>query len=217
MPPETRQGVPRRSQAKGTSKFSARPPERLSGRDRAELYAFLAGTGLRVNEVRQSEVADLELTTAVAVVRLAAGITKSGKQESVPLRTDRVDLLRQRIGKRKPADQAFCIPSALIARIHADCRRAGIAHRDDRGLVVDVHSLRTTFGTWLSKSVVPPRVALQLMRHSDIRLTMQTYTDPNLFDLQGAVKAIPSVAHDPVKSSATRSFPVICSRDIDVA
>ena len=38
----------------------------------------------------------------------------------------------------------------------------------------------------LSKSGVPPRVAQRLMRHSDIRLTMQTYTDPKFFDLKGA-------------------------------
>jgi hypothetical protein len=46
----------------------------------------------------------------------------------------------------------------------------------------------------LSKSGVPPRVAQQLMRHSDIRLTMGVYTDPKLFDLQGAVNSLPSVA-----------------------
>jgi hypothetical protein len=60
-----------------------------------------------------------------------------------------------------------------------------------------------------------------LMRHSDIRLTMEVYTDPRLFDLHGAVESIPSVASSvaqpSVKSSATESFPVTSSRDAHVA
>ena len=56
----------------------------------------------------------------------------------------------------------------------------------------------------LARSGVSMRVAQQLMRHSDIRLTTNVYADPKLFDLQGAVESIPSVpsvapsvAHDP--------------------
>src|SRR4029079_2682654 len=85
-------------------------------------------------------------------------------------------------------------PADLIRRFHADCRRAGIARRDDRGRQLDIHALRTTFGTMLARSGVPMRTAQQLMRHSDIRLTANLYVDPALLDLQGAVEAIPSVA-----------------------
>jgi integrase len=232
---EAARNAPRRRQAKPgerDARFIREKAERLSGPARADLYAFLAGTGLRVGEVRQLKVADLDLDAAVPVVRLSAAVTKNGKDDYVPLRSDLIVMLRRQVEGRKPTDPTFDIPTNLIERFHADCRRAGISYRDDRGLVVDVHSLRTTSGTWLSRSGVPPRVAQQLMRHSDIRLTMGVYTDPRLFDLQGAVESIPSVtpaeghrcsfvapsvAHDPVKSSATESFPVISSRDVDVA
>ena len=43
------------------------------------------------------------------------------------------------------------------------------------------------------------------MRHSRIDLTMQVYTDAKLFDLHGALEALPSVAPTPVKSGATES------------
>jgi hypothetical protein len=43
------------------------------------------------------------------------------------------------------------------------------------------------------------------MRHSDIRLTMQTYTDPKLFDLSRAIDSLPSVAPTPGFSGATQS------------
>jgi hypothetical protein len=68
---------------------------------------------------------------------------------------------------------------------------AGIPKADDRGRTVDFHSLRHTFGTLLSVGGVNPRTAQQAMRHSDIKLTMNIYTDPRLLDVAGAVDALP--------------------------
>ena len=41
----------------------------------------------------------------------------------------------------------------------------------------DFHSLRHTLATNLARRNIAPRVAMQIMRHSDIRLTMNHYTD----------------------------------------
>jgi integrase len=57
---------------------------------------------------------------------------------------------------------------------------------------VDVHSLRHTFATLLARNGVTPSVAQKLMRHSDIRLTMNTYTHLDLADTAGAVAALPA-------------------------
>jgi len=40
---------------------------------------------------------------------------------------------------------------------------------------------------------VVPRMAQELMRHSDIRLTMNTYTHLQLIDTAGAVERLPSI------------------------
>ena len=40
------------------------------------------------------------------------------------------------------------------------------------GIKLDFHSLRHTFGTLLAASGIHPKTAQQLMRHSDINLTM---------------------------------------------
>ena len=69
-----------------------------------------------------------------------------------------------------------------------------IDKRDDRGRTLDVHALRTTFGTLLSKGGVAPRTAQAAMRHSDIKLTMGVYTDPKLLDVRGALDALPTLA-----------------------
>lgn len=49
---------------------------------------------------------------------------------------------------------------------------AGIPKRDERRRTVDVHAMRTTFGTLLRKAGVYPRTAQAAMRHSTIDLTM---------------------------------------------
>jgi integrase len=77
-----------------------------------------------------------------------------------------------------------------------DLRLAGIPKRDDRGRTLDVYALRHTFGTLLSKGGVAPRTAQAAMPHSDIKLTMNVYTDPKLLDVRGALDALPALPLD---------------------
>ncbi len=90
----------------------------------------------------------------------------------------------------------FTVPPQLVKILDRDLRAAGIAKRDDRGRTVDVHALRHTFGTHLSKAGVSPRTAQAAMRHSRIDLTMNVYTDPLLLDLSGAVERLPDLPLD---------------------
>ena len=92
-----------------------------------------------------------------------------------------------------PASKLFNVPDDLSKVFERDRAVAGIAKSDDRGRTVDVHALRHTFGTMLSKAGVSPRVAQAAMRHSSIDLTMNVYTDPRLLDVQGAVESLPSI------------------------
>jgi hypothetical protein len=81
---------------------------------------------------------------------------------------------------------ASCFSDRLLAA-------AGIPKRDDRGRTLDIHALRHTFGTLMSKGGVAPRTAQAAMRHSDIKLTMNVYTDPRLLDVRGALDALPAL------------------------
>jgi len=47
---------------------------------------------------------------------------------------------------------------------------------DDETGNLDFHALRHTFGSLLAASGIHPKVAQELMRHSDINLTMSRYT-----------------------------------------
>ena len=85
------------------------------------------------------------------------------------------------------------MPAGLVRILDRDLKLAGIPKTDSRGWTVDVHGLRHTFGTLLSRGNVAPRVAQAAMRHSTIDLTMNVYTDPKLLDVAGALERLPKL------------------------
>ncbi|MCE9604430.1 MAG: site-specific integrase [Planctomycetia bacterium] len=95
---------------------------------------------------------------------------------------------------RLPAETPlFNVPTGLVRILDRDLKAAGIAKKDERGRTVDVHAMRHTYGTLLSKAGVAPRTAQAAMRHSSIDLTMNVYTDPKLLDVAGALESLPSL------------------------
>ena len=92
-----------------------------------------------------------------------------------------------------PDSPLFTVPAGLVRILDRDLTLAGIPKVDERGRTIDVHALRHTFGTLLSKGGVAPRTAQAAMRHSTIDLTMNTYTDPKLLDVAGAMEALPAL------------------------
>jgi integrase len=112
-----------------------------------------------------------------------------------------------------PETPVFHVPTQLIRILDRDLAAAGIPKRDERGRTLDVHAMRTTFGTLLSAAGVFPRTAQAAMRHSDIGLTMNTYTDPKLLDVAGAVESLPALplASDPGRDrlAATGTEPAV--------
>lgn len=80
-----------------------------------------------------------------------------------------------------------------LARVESRDGKEVVVKTDDRGRTIDIHALRHTFGTHLSKAGVPLRTALAAMRHSDPSLTANVYTDPKLLDVAGAVASLPAL------------------------
>ena len=216
----------RRGKRKGqtVAKLSPEVEARLTrvGQERALIYKTLVLTGLRLNELRSLTIGQLELNNAVPFAKLDAKDEKNRQGSDIPLRVDLADDLREWIKLRQAA---FCgsdvdfkrlnvltVPTGLRKILDRDLVAAGIARmvtdeetgkqridkRDDRGRTIDVHALRHTFGTWLSKGGVPLRTAQAAMRHSTPTLTANVYTDPRLLDVHGALNALPSL---PLKSS----------------
>lgn len=193
------------------------------GRERALIYKTLVLTGLRKGELASITAGQLVLDAEPAYLVLDAADEKNREGNLIAIRSDlaadlrgwlsvKVQSLRETTTVRfdrdndhepggiygLPADApVFIVPRDLVRILDRDLNLAGIPKRDERGRTVDVHALRHTFGTLLSKGGVSPRTAQAAMRHSTIDLTMNVYTDPKLLDVAGAVESLPSLPLGP--------------------
>jgi len=198
----------RTGKRKGERTAEVRPEvvERLLaiGRERVMIYRTLLFTGLRCDELRTLTVARLDLTPGAECVILEACNEKNGNGSTIPLRADLAADLRRWIDERHLAatDRLFTVPAGLRRILDRDLKAAGIPKRDDRGKTIDVHALRGTFCTMLSTTGTAPRTAQAAMRHGNIGLTMNTYTDPRLLAVREAVERLPEMN---AKSSAQTS------------
>jgi integrase len=214
----------RRGKRKGKCDAEVRPEVRdrleVLGRERALLYKTLVLTGLRKGELASLTVAQLKLDGSLPHVELDAADEKNREGNDVVIRPDlamdlrhwlddklallQADARRRRepVPGRLPSDlPVFYVPTGLVRIFDRDLKAAGIAKRDERDRTLDVHALRTTFGTLLSKGGVPLRTAQAAMRHSDPSLTANVYTDPKLLDVHGALDALPRLPLDSGQNS----------------
>ena len=204
---------PRRGERYADVRPEVRARLDLLGRERALIYKTLVLSGLRKGELTSLTVAHLHLDDAVPYAELDAADEKNREGSEIALRDDlaadvrswladkleRIQSEARAIGEAPPTRLApdtpvFVVPSGLIRILDRDLEHAGIPKRDDRGRTLDVHALRTTFGTLMSKGGVSPRTAQAAMRHSDIKLTMGVYTDPRLLDVRGALGTLPTLS-----------------------
>ncbi len=153
-------------------------------------YRLILATGLRRDELRQLRWGDVQIEPELACLRLRAETTKGKRADVLPLRQDVAKLLLDCRGDA--GENGRVCPTLPSMESHKRyLKRAGIAYCDGDGRRVDFHALRHTFGTMLAKAGIPPRLAMALMRHTDMALTMNVYTDPRVFDLAGAVEKLP--------------------------
>lgn len=101
--------------------------------------------------------------------------------------------LRQWIEGRAATDLVLGVPNGLLRILNRDLEAAGIDKIDGTGRRVYLHAISHSTGTHLSIAGAPPRTAQAIMRHGDIRLTMNTHTDERLRDKSGAVELVPTL------------------------
>lgn len=160
------------------------------------VYLFLVYTGLRRAEAAALRWGHLHLDSVNRYVELPAPITKSGRPETVPLVETLAEALTAARGETGDGEPVFRrIPK--ISRFYSDLKAAGIDQQDERGRKVVLHSLRHSLATMLAASGVPMPVAQRIMRHRDIRLTAEVYTDEGLLPLAAGIKALPSLIDAP--------------------
>jgi len=162
----------------------------VAGRHRV-VYLTAALTGIRHGELKELRWSDFNLDSIKPSVTVRASVSKNHKQACLPLHPALAMALRE--FRPANADAGQLVFNGLVPRSKVfigHLKAAEISKVDSQGRVVDFHSLRHTFCTNLHRAGVPQREAMELMRHSDPRLTASTYTDASLLSLKTAVEKL---------------------------
>ena len=141
--------------------------------ERRLAYLLMLFAGLRPKEVRELRVEDINLETEE--LRVRASSAKSRREERLPLHPVLIEPLREHIAHLNGRKNLFDLPKRLDKKFSKDIRKAGIEKETAEGRV-SLYSLRHTFCSALARAGVMPAVAARLMRHRDVRTTLQTYT-----------------------------------------
>lgn len=174
---------------------------RLASTDRAMLYKTAYASGLRCSKLRSLTTASLMLGDAAPIIVLEAAHSKSGNRDEQLIPMWLADDLQTWL-RNKPAPAVVSgrlrelWPGSWDGRaaemLREDLKAAGVPYVDEAGEYFDFHAIRHDYLTGFSERDVSPKKAQQLARHSDINLTMNTYTHLKSHDLVETVEAIPN-------------------------
>ena len=156
------------------------------GCERALIYKTLILTGLRKGELAMLRWSDLHLEEPNPWLQVRAEIARSA---ALPIRSDLVDDLKVWKATVGGEGRVFTVAAGIDRIFKRDLAAAKILAKDADGRVVDVRALRHTTASHLATAGVAPRTAQALMRHSDIRLTLGTYSDPQMLDTAAKTKS----------------------------
>jgi len=170
----------------------------LTGGERSLLYRLALATGLRVSELASLRRESFDMSLSPPVVTVAAGYSKRGRQDTLPLSDSIAGVLRPFLatlarGQRLFAMHKFPRTAEMLAADLEAARAKWIAQANDNqrvtreetdfllyldssGRYADFHATRHSFISHLAAAGVHPRVAQSLARHSDINLTMSRYS-----------------------------------------
>jgi len=168
----------------------------MTGRDREMLYLTAMETGLRWNELRSLTRASFQFECEHPTVTVLPCDSKHKKEDVLPLGRETVSALKEYLAIALPTAPAFPMPKSDkgAAMLRVDLEAAGIEYVDPTGRFADFHALRHSFGTLLAQTGVHPKTAQDLMRHSDINLTMTRYTHTVLENQTAALDALPRLS-----------------------
>jgi integrase len=185
-----------------------------SPRHRAVVYLTIIYTGLRRSEMNGLKWDDFKLTETHPHVRVPSSLSKNRKESIHHLRPELVETLTAfRPADAKPEDFVFRGLMPRVPTFKGDLASAGIPFEDARGRRIDIHALRKTFGTLLAASGVSPRVAMELMRHSDMKLTMGVYTDVTQLPVIAEAARLPSLCI-PCAAKNAENFSTATAADV---
>ncbi len=158
---------------------------------RRPVYLTALNSGLRRAELAALQKGDCLLYGDNAYLKVRASTTKNNKAATIWLNDEVAAELKALVKPgANPSEPVFeRIPD--MDQFRNDLAAAGIPYVDAQGRRADFHALRHTLATNLARCGVLPRVAMEFMRHSEMRLTNKTYTDVAHLPLAEAAEMLP--------------------------
>ncbi len=168
-----------------------------NGAERATLYLLAGMTGLRRRELLNIRWAGIHLSADNAFVRVPAKLAKNSREAEQPVPPATAAILQALKAKERPNDEdrVFACLSQHVNTaelLRADLVTAGIEDTDRDGNAICFHSLRNSYISFLANSQTPAKVVQKLARHSDPRLTFNTYARTFAEAEQKAVTFLPN-------------------------
>ncbi len=157
-------------------------------------YLAAMFTGLRRAELGALQWGDIHLDVEQPFISVRASTTKNGKKSEIEIHPQ----LETELRRIKPEDADGATPVFSIGMIASmwmlkrDLMAAGIPYKDAQGRRVDFHALRGSLNTHMALAKVDPQTRKEIMRHSDIKLTLDVYTDKTMLPTSQAIRCLPA-------------------------
>lgn len=153
-------------------------------------------TGLRRGELEQLRWTDVVHKAGRTFIIARAATTKNRltKAQYVPAWFAR-ELVRSKPTGTVEGDVILAagkIPSIWAFRTLL--KRAGVSYKDALGRQADFHAIRRSLNTHMAQNGVDAHTRKEIMRHSELRLTLDVYTDSAVLPTVAAIEALPIFA-----------------------
>jgi integrase len=171
------------------------------------LYMLAQRSGLRRRELLTLTPKSFNFKSDPPTIRVEAANSKHRREDVLPLPKE---VAKELASYLKNKDRSKPIwpgtwweKSAEMFR--SDLADAEIEITDADGRILDFHGQRMTYISGLARAGVSPTKAQKLARHSDVNLTLRTYTHLKAEELASAVESLPSLRGDKLSDKHSSS------------
>jgi integrase len=171
------------------------------------VYLTAVNTGLRRGELAQLQKADVHLYGERPFILVRASTTKNHKAAPLWLNQELACELKKLVGVGENGAALVFERIPRMEQFKRDLVAAKISYKDEHDRVADFHALRHTLATNLADAGIHPGIAKAILRHSDIGLTMGTYTHTSALALAEAVEKLPTFGS--AKVNTPRNAPIL--------